>query len=492
MKKTAQAAQATTEFRLALAAGEGQYVEFKEQVSDGLAREMVAFANAGGGSIYVGVADNRQIKGLKITNRLLSQVQDIARKCEPPINVTLVPFKYRGVDLLRILVDEGGEKPYGCSAGYFLRTGPSSQKMNRGELVRFLRGVGEVRFDEMPCEGFRYPADFSAAAFRSFLGAANITSKGLAREDLLINLGLAERRGRSLILNNAGSLFFARQPRRFHLQSRITCLLFQGTQKTHILDRRDFDGRLPENVDEAMKFLRQHLPVRYEITSLHRREIPALPEAALREAVLNAVIHRDYFERGGVVMVELYQDRLQIINPGGLPPGLRLEDLGRFSLPRNPLLADLFLRLGYVERAGSGIARIRAAIAEAGLPKPEFESNFFFTVRFPLLSDSPQNDAAKEVKSGAKSGTKSGAKSGPATQQASVLQFCRTPQPLTELMALFGRSDRTKFRRNVIEPLLEAGWLARTVPDRPRSRFQQYVITPAGRKQLARQPAKLP
>jgi hypothetical protein len=85
-----------------------------------------------------------------------------------------------------------------------------------------------------------------------------------------------------------------------------------------------------------MKFLRQHLPVRYEITSLHRREIPALPEAALREAVPNAVIHRDYFERGGVVMVELYQDRLQIINPGGLPPGLRLEDLGRLRPPAEP------------------------------------------------------------------------------------------------------------------------------------------------------------
>lgn len=70
-----------------------------------------------------------------------------------------------------------------------------------------------------------------------------------------------------------------------------------------------------------MKFLRQHIPARYEITGLRRREIPALPEAAVREALLNAVIHRDYFERGGVVMVELFQDRLEIVNPGGLPPG---------------------------------------------------------------------------------------------------------------------------------------------------------------------------
>jgi ATP-dependent DNA helicase RecG len=366
--------------------------------------------------------------------------------------------------------------------------------MNRGKLVRFLHGVGEARFDEMPCESFHYPADFSAAAFRSFLTTVNITAKGVAREDLLVNLGLAARQGRRLVLNNAGVLFFARQPRRFHLHSRVTCLLFQGTQKTHILDRQDFDGRLVENVEGAMTFLLRHIPAPYEITGLRRREIPALPEAALREALLNAVIHRDYFERGGVVMVEMFQDRLEIVNPGGLPPGLRLEDLGRFSLPRNPLLADMFLRLGYVERVGSGIARIRAAVAEAGLPAPEFESGLFFTVRFPLappLSEGvQQSGAAAGAKSGAKSGTKSGAKSDakspPDRQQLEVLELCRTPQPLTAMMALLRRSDRTKFRQSVIEPLIAAGWLARTVPDRPRSRFQQYVTTAEGRRWLAR------
>jgi ATP-dependent DNA helicase RecG len=414
MNTTAPATRARADLTLALAAGEGQYVEFKEQVSDNLAREMVAFANASGGSIYVGVADNHQLKGVNLSNRLLSQVQDIARHYEPPVSVTLMPFKYpnnRGVTLLRIVVAEGREKPYGCSAGYFLRTGPSSQKMNRGELVRFLRGVGEVRFDEMACEPFQYPADFHATAFRSFLTTAQITATGLAREDLLVNLGLATQKGRRMVLQNAGVLFFARQPRRFHLQSRITCLLFQGTQKTQILDRKDFDGRLVENIEGAMTFLLRHLPVRYEITGLQRREIPALPTAALREALLNAVMHRDYFERGGVVMVELYQDRLEIINPGGLPAGLRMEDLGRFSLPRNPLLADLFLRLGYVERAGSGIARIRAMLAEAGLSAPEFASNYFFTVRFPLAVAEKQEHIAG-TKSGTKSGTRSGTKSG--------------------------------------------------------------------------------
>jgi ATP-dependent DNA helicase RecG len=125
-------------------------------------------------------------------------------------------------------------------------------------------------------------------------------------------------------------------------------------------------------------------------------------------------------------------------------------------------------------------------MAEAGLGEPVFESNLFFTVRFPLVPGSAHERTSLAVKSGAKSGTKSGTKSQQMAQRASILQLCETPQSLVKLMASFDRSDRTKFRQSVIDPLIEAGWIARTVPDRARSRFQQYVTTPAGRKQLNR------
>jgi ATP-dependent DNA helicase RecG len=200
------------EFALALSAGEGQFVEFKESVSDSLARELVAFANSGGGRIYVGVADDKKVKGIPISNRLLSHVQDLARNCEPPVNIQLAPFKYQGHDLLMIEVIDGDQKPHGCSAGYFLRTGPTSQKMNRRELVGLLRGVGELRFDEMLCGDFRYPADFSASAFRAFLSAAKISTSNISREDLLVNLKLARRLGKKLILNNAAILIFCQTP----------------------------------------------------------------------------------------------------------------------------------------------------------------------------------------------------------------------------------------------------------------------------------------
>ncbi|MBI5242790.1 MAG: putative DNA binding domain-containing protein, partial [Elusimicrobia bacterium] len=321
-----------SEFALVLSAWEGQFVEFKESIFDSLTREMVAFANSGGGRIFVGVTDAKLVKGILVDNRLLSRIQDMARHCDPPVAVNLAPFKYQGRDLLMVDVPEGAGKPYGCAAGYFLRAGPNSQKMGRDELIRFVRAQGDIRFDEAPCAAFRYPADFSGPAFRHFLSEAGVTAARIQREDLLVNIGAARRQGKALAFNNAGVLFFAKNPRLFHLQSRITCLLFHGTDKTRILDRKDFDGSVADNVDGAMTFLQRNLPVRYEISGLKRREIPAIPEAAAREALLNAVIHRDYFERGGVVMLELFRDRIEISNPGGLVPGLSLKTLGRRSL----------------------------------------------------------------------------------------------------------------------------------------------------------------
>ncbi|MFH2203835.1 MAG: ATP-binding protein [Elusimicrobiota bacterium] len=464
---------AASEFAMTLAAWEGQFVEFKESVSDSLTRELVAFANSGGGRVYIGVTDAKTVKGIVIDNKLLSRVQDMARHCDPPVTVELIPFKHQKRDLLTVDVPEGVRKPYGCAAGYFLRSGPNTQKMSRDELLRFVRAQGDARFDETPCADFRYPADFSPRAFNQFLSEANVTRANLSREDLLVNIAAARRQGKSLRLNNAGVLFFAKKPRLFHIQSRITCLLFQGTDKARILDRKDFDGTIAENVDGAMTFLQRNLPLRYEITGLKRKEISAVPKAAAREALLNAVIHRDYFERGGTVMVELFRDRLEISNPGGLVPGLSLKTLGRRSLPRNPLIADLFMRLGEVEKAGTGIQRIRTAVAEARLKPPVFESDLFFSVTF-ALPLTPGHVPPGRL--GASQGTKSAL----SRHQVRILDFCKHPRPLVEIMKLLRRSDRTKFREGVLGPLLTAGLIVPTIPEKPRSRLQRYRTTAAG------------
>lgn len=194
----------------------------------------------------------------------------------------------------------------------------------------------------------------------------------------MINLGVAEHDGKDLVFNNAGVLFFAEEPTKFLRHAVVDCILFKGKEKLDILDRKEFKDPLFINVKKALVFLQQHLSLRYEIEGLRRKEILEIPEEALREAILNAVMHRDYHFDNAWITVEIYKDRLEISDPGGLPPGITLEDLGKKSVPRNKLIADLFHRIGEVERAGTGINRIKKLISDADLPEPTFVTDSFF------------------------------------------------------------------------------------------------------------------
>jgi len=459
------------EFGVILSGGEGQFVEFKESASDSLARELVAMANSGGGRVYVGVADDRSVKGVQTSNRLLSQIQDIARGCDPPIRVHVTPFAYKGQEVVMIDVPDGNRKPHGCSAGYFLRTGPNSQKMSREELVEFVGARVQIAFDRADCPEFRYPADFDGAAFQTYMRRVGLTSAGLKREAVLENLGLAHAKDGVLRLNHAGVLFFAKEPRRFLPHAEVTCVLYRDREGVDIIDRKDFRGNLRSNLEDIEAFLKRHISVRYEIRGLRRKEIPELPEEVLREAVVNAVMHRDYRISGARVMVKVLPDRVEVSNPGGLPPGLDPRHFGSVSVHRNELIADLLHRLGVGERVGSGIARMRQSMRAAGLPAPKFEFDTFFVATF-------RKKAAVDL--GATAGTKSAL----SRHQVEILTLCRQPRAQMDLMKALQRSDRTKFRKTLLDPLLQAGLLTLTIPDKPRSRFQKYVATEAGRKEL--------
>jgi ATP-dependent DNA helicase RecG len=163
----------------------------------------------------------------------------------------------------------------------------------------------------------------------------------------------------------------------------VTCALYKGTEKVDVLDRRDFNEDIISNIDGAMNFLKRYIAVKYEMTGTpRRREIPEIPYDALREAIINAVAHRDYFEKGSNVMVEMFDDRIEITNFGGLPKGLKPQDFGKKSVLRNPNIADLLHRVEYIEKMGTGINKIRKLVLDAGLPPVEFEFGNFFTVIF--------------------------------------------------------------------------------------------------------------
>jgi ATP-dependent DNA helicase RecG len=457
--------------------GEGTTLEFKESLSASLAREMVALANTIGGKILLGVRDNGTVAGLKDSNTLRARVQDMARNCDPAVKVVVEPVG----EVVVVHVHESDAKPVQCSEGFFWRQGAVTQKLSRDEIRDFFRTEGAIRFDLAPCPRFRYPQDFDRAKYNAWLKLSGITGRPRT-EDVLVNIEAAERAGGKLLFRNAGVLFFARNVRHFFNQAYITCLLAKGTDKVHILDRKDFDDGVVADIEEALRFIERNTRLAYRIETLQRENIPEYPMKALREAITNAVMHRDWFVEGANVFVEIYTDRIEVVSPGGLPKGMTLADLGRKSVRRNALIADLLHRIGFIEKAGTGVKRIRDEARDGGYPEPEWEANGFVTT---IFQPNPEVRAAAASRPGP-SRDQVGTKSALSRHQGEILRKCLKEQPLTSLLKIAGRSDRTKFRNHVLAPLLAGGLLELTIPDKPRSSKQRYRLTEAGRAYLTK------
>jgi len=170
---------------LVIQEGEGQYIEFKEKADKKLAKEMVAFANASGGNIYIGISDNGRIVGTDSSNKVLSQLQDIANNCDPQINLKIS----KETNILALRVFEGSDKPYQCSDGFYLRVGPNSQKLSRDQILKFGIDAGKIRFDEQICPNATLK-DLDEDKLHYYFQLANINTSSLNIEDLLSNLGV--------------------------------------------------------------------------------------------------------------------------------------------------------------------------------------------------------------------------------------------------------------------------------------------------------------
>jgi len=148
---------------------------------------------------------------------------------------------------------------------------------------------------------------------------------------------------------------------------------FQGTSPLNFIDRLDCSGTLPEMIDEAERFVRRNTSVAARITGFERREITEYPYPAVREAIANAVAHRDYWRRDVEVRVSVFADRIEVTSPGRLPAPLTLGTLGEEYALRNRLIAELLFNIRYIERWNTGILRMRRWMRERGLPEPVFE-----------------------------------------------------------------------------------------------------------------------
>ncbi|MCK5521020.1 MAG: HTH domain-containing protein, partial [Candidatus Marinimicrobia bacterium] len=218
------------------------------------------------------------------------------------------------------------------------------------QIIDFIQSEGKTHFEDQFHKTFNFDKDYHPAKLDAFLKIAGI-SKTL-----------------SLLCE----------------QAIITCAKFDGTERIKVLDRKDFDGDIVTNIDSAMHFLKRELQVEYVMTGEPgRQEIYEIPLEALREAVINAVTHRDYYFTGAHTVIELFDDRLEISNPGGLPRGLKKSDFGKRAVRRNQLIATLLHRIKFVENMGTGINKIKTLVKEANAPTPFFQFEEFYSIIFP-------------------------------------------------------------------------------------------------------------
>ena len=274
---------------------------------------------------------------------------------------------------------------------------------------------------------------------------------------------------------NAAVLLFGTEPQRFLISSEVKCAHFHGTEvRKPIPFYQVYRGTAFDLVDQAVDFVlsKIDLAVGTRERSTQAPVAYEMPPEVVREAIVNAVAHRDYTCNGSI-QVMLFSDRLEVWNPGTLPPTLTLERLRQphGSVPGNPLLAESLYLTKYIERMGTGVGDMIERCRNAGLLEPEF----YLTDGFVTIIRRRPEQALKAVT------PQVGTKLALSRHQVAILEKCVTDVTLLELMAISGRSDRTKFRQQVINPLLVDGLIEMTIPDKPRSSLQKYRLTSKGK-----------
>jgi ATP-dependent DNA helicase RecG len=431
-----------------LSEGESYTVEFKEAPDKSLPSEVCAFANASGGRVFIGVKDNGVVVGTDTSSIARARIQDTIGKIEPRLKVESNVVG----NIVVLTVPEGTQKPYSCPAGFYLRSGPNSQKLDRDSIIEFFQSEGRVHYDEIIREDLPITERFNEAAYKRYIKAAHI-SDVLERDAILKNLECAGMANGRLCYTNAGALFFRINDEDVLFRhAGIVCALYKGTDKATILDAKELNGDIVSNVDDAMVFLKKHLRVGYKIETLKRENVLELPEDALREAIVNAACHRLYFEKGARIMVEVFDDRVDVTSPGGACKGITEENFGTVSITRNPVIVSMFFRIDYIEQMGTGITRMRNAAKAASVAEPEFRLADFFKVTFrrPPVDESKDIQAAVSAPQAAASGcqatvsdSQAAVSSPQATASGSKVATAERKREILSLLEADGRMSST-------------------------------------------------
>lgn len=357
---------------------ETENIEFKRELNESLKKELIAFANTYGGEIYIGIDDDGRILGLDNAKQNMEAVSNIIRDSIKP-DLTLITsvkiMKIEGKEVIKIEVLKGTKRPYHLVAkglkpsGVFVRHGITSAPATEDSIRQMIIESDGTIFENTRCINQELTFHYTRKIFNErqiVFEKANERTLGIVNEDgYYTNLGL----------------LFSEQ-----CQHSIKCALYNGNTKLEFRDRKEFSGSILKQLDGAYEYISLQNKVESNFKGLNRVDREDYPYYAIREALVNAVVHRDY-SFSGSTLIHIFEDRIEFVSIGGLVAGLTLDDimLG-ISESRNKNLAACFYRLKLIESYGTGIQRIYESYSKYSV-EPEFKvSENAFVVVLPNVN----------------------------------------------------------------------------------------------------------
>lgn len=370
------------ELKKLLASGETEAIEFKENFDKDTIETAGAFANTKGGIIFIGVSDKGKVKGIQIRKETLNGwINQISQSTEPRIIPEIEHNEIGGKSIVIIRIKEFPIKPVSVKGRCYRRVENSNRAMTPQEIAEMHFHSTGMSWDKLPARDVKVE-DINVEKVKRYIEKANETGRRKIGDEKPLQILEKLELIKDGELTWAAILLFHEHPQRFLLQAVIHCGRFK--EKTIVVDDRFIEGTIVDQVEEAMDFIRKNINVEFVMTGKPEREqIWDYPLEALREAIINAVCHRDYSIPSNTE-VRIYDDSLIVWSPGSLPFGITLEDLYKphSSVLRNKGVGVIFYDMGWIEQWGSGIDKMRKACIKAGLPEPQFEEYQGFRVTF--------------------------------------------------------------------------------------------------------------
>ena len=372
----------------AILAGESKNVEFKESLPEKSIKYMksvVAFANGTGGKIIFGIADKtREVVGFAkedVFETMDAIANAVSDSCEPAIIPDISLQTIDGKTVIVVEVSEGRQRPYyikalGRDGGVYVRVAGTTRLADEYMIKELLFEGSNRYYDQALCTGLNITDEDIDALCKAMKEQAVKNAHNEEQKASIKDVGRQQLRSWGVLIERDGKDYpsnaFAILTGNAGLHVATQCGVFKGTTKAVFVDRREYTGLLWEQIDEAFQFVLRNIHLGATIVGIYRQDVYEIPPDAIRELIINAMVHRSYLDHG-TIQVAVYDNRLEITSPGKLPMGQTMERMKEgYSKIRNEALAHAFAYMNLIEHWGSGIPRIIDKVKAAGLREPEF------------------------------------------------------------------------------------------------------------------------